>query len=84
MMLGNLSIKEIQQRSGVEFPEELINYMQQRHQSKASGIAAGKWHCFEIPFNLVCGDMRTAKEIYKYLKPLTAEFSTSLTISIVE
>lgn len=82
MLLGNLNIEEIQKRSGVTFPEELVEYMKPRKQEGASNIKVGKWHCFDIPFVLVCGDMETAKEIFKYLEPMSKQFKEKLQISL--
>lgn len=84
IFLGNLSIEEIESRSGVKFPEGLVEYMKPRKQEKAANIKHGKWHCFDIPFNLVCGDMVTAKKIYDYLKPLSKDFKEQLQISLDE
>lgn len=81
-MLGNMSVKEIEQRTCVSFPTELVEYMSTRQQHNATGISAGMWHCFDIPFNLVCGDVDTAKEIYKHLAPLAGKFERKLEISI--
>ena len=80
--LGDLSIKEIENRSGVKFPEELVEYLKPRYQEKANHIQPGKWHCFDIPFVLVCGDMETAKEIYKHLKPFSGDFKKQMGISV--
>jgi len=82
MLLGNLSINEIQERAGIIFPDELIEYMSTRRQDKAEKIAPGHWHCFDIPFNLVCGDRETATIIYEHLKPLTKDFKEQLQISL--
>ena len=80
--LGNLGIDEMQKRSGVTFPDELIEYMSERRQQKAENIAVGMWHCFDIPFTLVCGDKETATEIYKHLQPLSGEFKEAMQIAI--
>lgn len=80
--LGNLSVEEIEKRSGVEFPEDLKEYMGPRRQQSASNIKQGAWHCFDIPFVLVCGDMETATEIHSYLKVLSSKFKEPLQISI--
>ena len=80
--LGNLSIDEMQERSGVTFPDELIDYMSERRQQKAENIAVGMWHCFDIPFILVCGDKETVDEIYKHLKPLSSEFKEEMRIVV--
>ena len=82
MMLGNLSIEEIESRSGVKFPDELISYMESRRQQKAENVQKGYWHCFDIPFVLVCGDMDTAQKIHNYLIPLSGDFKEPLQISI--
>lgn len=84
ILLGNLNIDEIEKRSGVKFPKELVDYMEPRKQDNASNVKPGKWHCFDIPFNLVCGDMDTAKEIYNHLAPLAGDFKEKMQISISE
>ena len=82
ILLGNLSISQIEQRAGVAFPDDLKAYMQPRHQSDAANVKPGKWHCFGFPFNLTCGDMGTASEIHRHLAPLSDDFSEELRISI--
>ena len=80
--LGNLGIDDIEKRVGVNFPQELKDYMMPRKQDKASNIAPGKWHCFDIPFVLVCGDRETAEKIYEYLSPLAGDFKEPLQICL--
>jgi len=80
--LGNLSVAEIEKRSGVEFPPELKAYMEPRRQQNASNIEKGRWHCFDIPFVLVCGDMETATKIHNHLKEFSSDFKESLQISL--
>ena len=82
MMLGNLSLGEMQARAGVDFPKELVDYMEPRRQQKAEKIGTGEWHCFDFPFTLLCGDQETAKEIFDHLKPLSKQFKESLKIAI--
>ncbi len=82
MKLGNLSIDAIEKRAGVAFPKKLKDYMSTRKQENASDVAAGRWHCFDIPFVLVCGDMETATEIHKHLEFLGSAFKEPLQISI--
>ena len=80
--LGNLSIDEIEARSGVDFPQELKDFMGPRRQQSASDVQPGKWHCFDIPFMLVCGDMETATSIYGHLEKFSADFKEPLSIGI--
>jgi len=81
IMLGNLSIADIERRAGVTFPREAVEFMEPRRQQKAENIKEGKWHCFDIPFALVCGDTETAKGIVKHLQPL-GKFKESLQVAV--
>jgi len=82
IMIGNLSLDEMQERAGFDFPKPLIDYMVDRRQESASNVKTGMWHCFDIPFTLVCGDKETATEIYNHLKAMSPEFKEPLQISI--
>ena len=82
IMLGNLTVSEIEKRLGIEFPEEIREFMKQTRQLSASNIAKGKWHCFDMPFNLVCGDKETATKIYNSVKEKSSEIKESLQFSI--
>jgi len=83
MMLGNLDIKRIEERLGVEFPDELIKIMSACRQENVSvKIEDGKWHCFDIPFTIVCGGMEIAKTIHKHLLPLSNDMVTQVRIDI--
>ena len=78
--LGDLSVEEIEKRVGIDFPKELKDYMGTRKQDIASNIKKGEWHCFGIPFVLLCGDIETATEIRKHLKCFPSEFKEPLQI----
>lgn len=80
--LGNLSVSEIQARLGIEFPEDIVSFMQENHQATASNIQKGKWHCFDIPFNIVCGDVETAQKIFDALKDQAGNCKESLRFSV--
>jgi len=81
-MLGNLSVSQIETRLGIEFPNEVKVFMNENYQSEASNIKKGKWHCFDIPFNLVCGDMETAQKIYNSVKERSSECKEALQFSL--
>lgn len=80
--LGNLTIDQMESRSGVEWPAELKEFMGKRHQPEANNIAPGKWHCFDLPFFLACGDMETATTVHGYLLPLAAAFKEQMQIGV--
>lgn len=80
--LGNLDIEDIERRAGVEFSQALKDYMKDKKQDEAKNIAEGKWHCFDIPFVLVCGGMGIATDIYEHLKPMSGNFKEPLQIAL--
>lgn len=82
MMLGNLTESQIEKRLGIEFPEEIKEFMRKTHQSRAENVEIGKWHCFDIPFVMVCGDMDTATKIFKSLEPLSDQCQDTLRFSL--
>jgi len=82
IMLGNLSVSQIEKRLGIEFPEETREFMRQTHEPSASNISKGKWHCFDIPFNLVCGDVDTATKIFNSVKDRANECKDTLQFSL--
>ncbi|NYT76621.1 hypothetical protein H0A71_06425 [Alcaligenaceae bacterium] len=84
IMLGNLTIEQAEERSGVTWPDALKEFMKDRHQPSATNVQPGKWHCFDAPFTLVCGDMETAQAIYDHLSKLGSDFKEQLQIALAE
>lgn len=82
IMLGDLNVLQIENRLGVEFPNEIRELMKNTHQANASNIAKGKWHCFDIPFNIVCGDIEIATKIFNSVKEKAGEVKENLQFSI--
>lgn len=80
--LGNLSVSDIEKRLGISFPNEISEFMENNHHASANNIPVGKWHCFDIPFNLVCGDVETATKIFSALKDQASMCKESLRISV--
>ena len=83
VMLGNESIEQIEKRIGIDFSDDVREFMKKSHQAKAEGVKNGEWHCFDIPFNLLCGDMETAKKIYYDVKDRSSECKEQLQFSTV-
>lgn len=81
-MLGNLSVKQIESRLGIEFPQEIRDFMGKTHEPNANKIPKGKWHCFDMPFNLMCGDMETATRIFESVKEKSTECKERLIFSL--
>lgn len=72
----------MEKRTGVIFPLELKQYMEPRRQQSAKNIKPGMWHCYDIAFLLICGDIDTATQIYGHLKKFNSEFKEQLQIAI--
>jgi len=79
--LGNLTIEQIEKRIGIDFPEQTREYLKKNHQSEAANIKKGKWHCFDIPFMMQCGDIETARMVYESMKDRASEVKEPLQIS---
>lgn len=84
IMLGNLTVSQIEKRAGVVFSEALKEILNSTHQASATKIAEGRWHCFDIPFTLVCGGMPLAEKIYEHLSTHSKEFKEPLQIALDE
>ena len=67
IMLGNLTLKQIEDRTGISVSADDRAELNEMRQEKAENIAPGKWHCFDLPFILVCGDKPTAEKVVKIL-----------------
>lgn len=82
ILLGNLSISQIEKRLGITLTDEEIQFFNSTHQARAENIAKDKWHCFDIPFNMVCGSQDFAAKVYEILKPYSCMMNEILRISI--
>jgi hypothetical protein len=82
IMLGNLTVDQIEKRAGVTFSEELKALMNATHQPSATNIREGEWHCFDLPFNLVVGGMPLVVKIHDHLKVHSSDFLEPLQISL--
>lgn len=82
MFLGNLTIEQIEERMGVEFPPAVRAELRETRQEKVNNveIQKGHWHCFDIPFAFMCADEETARHFYELLKPFCESTTTQLRI----
>jgi len=82
-MLGNLSPERIAENLSVEFNKTTLRTLEESRQEDVSKkIEPGKWHCFDLPFVMVCGDMETAQNIYNLLLPYQDKMKGSMQITI--
>ena len=71
IQLGNLSVEQIEQRTGITLSEEHRKYMNEHRQEAVNNtpLEVGMWHCFDIPFMLMTSNKATAE---KYLEMLSS------------
>lgn len=67
IMLGNLTVRQIEDRTGIKLSDKDVAELNEMRQEKAENIESGKWHCFDLPFMIVCGDKPTAEKILNIL-----------------
>ena len=65
--LGNLTLEQIEKRTGISISDEDRKELDQMRQEKAEHIENGKWHCFDLPFMIICGNKPTAEKVIKIL-----------------
>lgn len=78
--LGNLKTKDIMKRLGVELNDEQLNKLESSRIDNAD-VPKGKWHGFDIPFQITCGDKDTFDKVIEVLKPFSSEFKTPIQIA---
>ena len=84
--LGNLSIERMEEQMGIKFPEPFRTEFgkTRQHSADTSKLAKNGWHCFDMPFVLVCGSRKFAQNIANELKPLVPDITTPLQVTIQE
>ena len=80
IMLGNFTVTEIEMRLGIKLPEEKAKELSNMQHENASSIPADKWHCFDIPFTLVCGSEELAIKVREILEPYAEKMTGSIAI----
>lgn len=84
IMLGNMTTAQIQKRAEIQLTEQEFKDMEDCRQDNAQSIAPDKWHCFDIPFTIVCGSMATAVKIHDILKKYSDRMKGTIEIAINE
>lgn len=80
--LGNLTVEQIEERLGIVFSEEERSELKSSRQANASNIAADKWHCFDIPFMIVCGSYAVAERLKEILTPYASKMTDSIRVVV--
>lgn len=82
VMLGNLTVKQIEERLGIKLTDTERELLNNTHQSKAENIKEDKWHCFDLPFTILCGSMDTAIKVRDILSPYSSSMHGQIQIAI--
>lgn len=80
--LGNVTIEEIQERVGTVFEPEDIERLKKTYSDDATVAGKEKWHCFEIPFAIVCGSTETAENVVGILTKYAGKFTRRVAIEV--
>jgi propanediol dehydratase small subunit len=72
----------MENRLGITLTDDERKFLVNTRQEKADKIAKDKWHCFDIPFNMVCGSRDFAMKVYEVLKPYSSQMVEQLQVSI--
>ena len=81
IMLGNLTLSQIESRLGITLTEQERELLNPMRQENAQNIAIDKWHCFDIPFMIVCGNKDTACMVRDIFAKYAGDMKTPLQIS---
>lgn len=81
--LGNLSAKQMCERLGVEYTEQIADMEIAREQMARVKSGTDKWHCFDIPFEVVCGTKEVAYVWYDLLSPVEKQMKEPIRFSVV-
>lgn len=80
--LGNLTVEQIQERVGTVFEPEDIERLKKTYSDDATVAGKDVWHCFDIPFAIVCGSRETAENVVGILKNYAGNFTRRVAIEV--
>lgn len=66
--LGNLTVKEVEDKHSFTLSDEHRATLESMRQDKAENIKSDKFHIFDIPRVIACGSKYTAIKVYDILK----------------
>jgi len=81
-MLGNLTVKDIEERLDITLSEEDRAALGAIRCNSANDIPADGWHCFDIPFMILCGSMKTHSEVCRILSPYSSMMTGNIKVAV--
>lgn len=82
LMLGNLTVEEMEHRLGITLTDAQRTRMSDIRCNDAQNIPEGQWHCFDIPFVVICGSLEVAYMWRDILEPKEKELQTRIEFAI--
>ena len=82
IMFGNLTVAEMENRLGITLSDEHRQIFTESRQEKVNDtpLASGCWHCFDIPFMMVCDVRETALRFRDIIQQYTITKSVTFQI----
>lgn len=81
--LGNMSAQQMCERLGIEYTEQIAEMELAREPNAHVKGGVDKWHCFDIPFEVVCGTREVAQVWYELLSPVAEKMKCPIRFSVV-
>ena len=81
--LGNLTAKQMCERLGIEYTEQIADMELAREHNADVKSGVDKWHCFDIPFEVVCGTREVAQVWFDILSPVESQMKEPIRFSVV-
>lgn len=80
--LGNLTVKQIEERLEITLTDDERNELESCRENNCSKIkGADVWHCYDFPFEMVCGSPKVADKVYRILSPYSNKMHGQLRVS---
>lgn len=80
MYLGNLSARQMCERLGIEFTEEIAKMEEFREQVCDKVEGRYVWHCYDIPLFLQAGTEDMGRKWFDLLSPYSAQMKDTIQI----
>lgn len=80
ILLGNLSVRELEEKHGFVLSDEDRQALESIRQSNAQKIEAEKFHIFDMPRTILCGSYDTAVKVHEILKKYKIKGQISISI----
>ena len=82
--LGNLSVKQMQDRLGITLNEQDFKELDSMRERVIDNVSADQMHIYDMPFMVYCGSYDTAVKVRDILSPYGKHMTGTVSIGIRE